>query len=547
MSVYTGSNRGRTGVRAAGLVALALSLLGCRGSRADKEDGASAPGSAVPVQSRAEAVEQADRMASEAARSSGPRAVELLGRAAEIRERLYRVEHRALDALEAVEALKSLEASGIKRCATTLKRILLEAELKHEPGQAYGQLHALRAKETDPECRRSCERALVALSAYRPLPSVLAELERPEASSSSAGAPSPSASARSDVLSPPVVPSATGPARVTRVERYGAKDAARIVVFVTRPTHFQVGELDLHGEHPRVFVDIDDATIEGGSSYDVGGLVERVRLGAQARGARIVLDLKEAASRRVFYLPEPFRLVIDVLKESEAAKASGRRALRRVVLDPGHGGHDPGATGPSGLREKDVVLDIAHRAAPLIARELGISTLLTRDGDQYVALDERTARANAFHADLFISIHCNASEDGRADGVMTFVLDAGREELAERMAARENAASSQAAVELANAFSRIADPSNRAASARFAELLQRSAMASLAQRYPQQPNGGVKRAGFYVLAGALMPAVLFETSFISNTTGEASLNTGDYRQKMADAIVNAVRAYRAGL
>jgi N-acetylmuramoyl-L-alanine amidase len=242
-------------------------------------------------------------------------------------------------------------------------------------------------------------------------------------------------------------------------------------------------------------------------------------------------------------------LVIDVLKESGAKPLAGnaKRSLRRVVLDPGHGGHDPGATGPLGLREKDVVLDIAHRAAPLIARELGISTLLTRDGDQYVPLDERTARANAFRADLFVSIHCNASEDGSAKGVMTFVLDAGREELAERVAARENAASSEAAVELANAFSRITDPSSRAASARFAELLQRAAMASLAQRYPELPNGGVKRAGFYVLAGARMPAVLFETSFISNVSGEASLNNGDFRQKMADAIVNAIRAYRDGI
>ena len=97
------------------------------------------------------------------------------------------------------------------------------------------------------------------------------------------------------------------------------------------------------------------------------------------------------------------------------------------MLDPGHGGHDPGASGPSGLREKDVTLDIAHRAAPLIARELGISTLLTRDSDDYVALDERTARANAFQADLFVSIHCNASEDGAGRGVMTFVLDDSRD------------------------------------------------------------------------------------------------------------------------
>src|SRR5690606_19536524 len=124
-------------------------------------------------------------------------------------------------------------------------------------------------------------------------------------------------------------------------------------------------------------------------------------------------------------------------------------AIRRVALDPGHGGHDPGAVGPRGLREKDVTLDIAHRAGPLIAQELGISTLLTRDTDVYVPLDERAAKANAFGADLFVSIHCNASADPSARGIMTFVLDESEDPLAMHVAARENAASPAAAAELA--------------------------------------------------------------------------------------------------
>ena len=123
----------------------------------------------------------------------------------------------------------------------------------------------------------------------------------------------------------------------------------------------------------------------------------------------------------MFYVPEPFRLVIDVAERDASLRAT--RNVRRVVLDPGHGGYDPGAIGPTGLREKDVALDIAHRAAPLVARELGISTLLTRDADVFVPLEERTARANAFGADLFISIHCNATEHSGSSGVMTFVLD----------------------------------------------------------------------------------------------------------------------------
>jgi N-acetylmuramoyl-L-alanine amidase len=351
-----------------------------------------------------------------------------------------------------------------------------------------------------------------------------------------------------------VVPSVTAhshePARISSIERYGGEDAARVSVFVTRPTTFEVGVVaEQDGQPPRLFVDIHHASYAGKKSFDVGGLVQRVRVGAQKDATRVVLDLGRTVYRKVFYLPEPFRLVIDVSKEpppSVEKEATGPRQVKRLVLDPGHGGHDPGATGPGGLREKDVTLDIAHRAAPLIARELGVSTLLTRDGDAYIALDERTARANAFNADILISIHCNASEDGSGNGFMTFVLDESGDAHAARVAARENAASPAAAAELANALSRVLDQATVQRSVHFAELLQRATGASLTKRYGDVPDQGVKRAGFYVLAGARMPAVLFESSFISNAMGELRLNTADYRQKMADGIVNAVRAYRDG-
>src|SRR5690606_21306843 len=197
---------------------------------------------------------------------------------------------------------------------------------------------------------------------------------------------------------------------------------------------------------------------------------------------------------RVFYLPQPFRLVIDVSREPPERMAAPR-ALRRVVLDPGHGGNDPGALGPNGLREKDVTLDVAHRAAPILAREVGVSTLLTRDTDVYVPLDERAARANAFNADLFISIHCNASENADQRGVMTFVLDASKDSLAVRIAARENASTEAAAAELANALSRVHSGQRLAASEHFAELLQRAANASLGLKYDGVRDHGVRRAG----------------------------------------------------
>ncbi len=535
------------------LLWLSLALLGChREQRETAEKSDSNAASTVGGDgSRAAAVERADRMAHEAARGAGASSADLLERAALIRQRLYRVGHRPVDALEAIENFRARERTPAGACRFALSRLLLEAELKRDPAKAFREVYALRAKQTDPTCRGSADRALRVLAAYQPLPSVLSALDDQPPAAPDAGSALPVAAPSANdsrIVVPEMRGAGNEPARLVRIERYGAKDAARVVVSVTRPTRFQVGEVGSDSGRPRLFVDIEQASSSIPSSYEVGGLLERVRVGAQPRGVRVVLDLTDRATHRVFYLPEPFRLVIDVMHADKSVPAAGgKRSVRRVVLDPGHGGHDPGAVGPSGLREKDVVLDIAHRAAPVLARELGISTLLTRDGDQFVPLDERTARANAFHADLFVSIHCNASEDAKARGVMSFVLDVGREELATRIAARENAASSEAAVELANALSRVTDKSSRDASTTLAELLQRATSASLAERFPDVPDGGVKQAGFYVLAGARMPAVLYEASFISNESGEARLNNQDFRQKLADAIVNAVRAYREGL
>jgi N-acetylmuramoyl-L-alanine amidase len=353
----------------------------------------------------------------------------------------------------------------------------------------------------------------------------------------------------SQTVVPPEVLRATleSPTEITKIEPFGAERTARVVVHVTHPTRFQVGSLkSTEDKAPRLFVDIEHASFRGQEVIESKGLVQRVRLGKKDGSTRVVLDLSKEAHHRVFYLPDPFRLVID-LSLDELEQSENLRQIRRVVLDPGHGGHDPGAVGPNGLREKDVALDIAHRAAPLLAREVGVSTLLTRDVDAFVPLDERAARANAFHADLFVSIHLNSSEDKDSNGVMTFVLDTSKDAAASKIAARENSSTEAAAAELANSLSRIQSESRRAASETFAKLLQRSAGASLRENYRGVSDHGVRSAGFYVLAGASMPAVLFEGSFISNSLEAQRLNSEDYRQRLADAVVNAVRAYRDGL
>jgi N-acetylmuramoyl-L-alanine amidase len=431
---------------------------------------------------REEVLILADKLSLSGSRALNREGDALLERAATLREQLYRRERRHVDALEAVEILRELGRRPGQACRAGLRRILLEAEITRDPVAAYRALEQLDARDDPAECGARRDRALLSLSVYRAAARALAAADQV------AAAPAPAASAVaapavSGIVLPRSIAPSAGPSRITRVEQYGGKEAARVVVHSTAPALFQVGKLDDEGQRSRLYVDVKGATLDTKSSYDVGGLVERVRLGQNPDSVRIVLELTAPAERRVFYVPEPFRLVIDVSAPGKgpvlAGPQAGGRRVQRVVLDPGHGGNDPGAIGPSGLREKDVTLDIAHRAAPLLARQLDVTTLLTRDGDHYVPLEERIARANAFSADLFVSIHCNASEDGGGSAIMTFVLDETREDSAMRLAARENAASAAAGAELANAMLRLSGPEHAEASLHFAGLLQRAAMSSL--------------------------------------------------------------------
>jgi N-acetylmuramoyl-L-alanine amidase len=494
-------------------------------------------GGALPP--RVDVVAVADELARHASSLGGEAAVLSLTDAARWRERIWRLEGRTADGLEAVELRKEAERRG--SCKAQVEAALLLAEVESEASRAVPLLEQFLSGAASGACRAQAERALGILAAFRLRPKSVETKSRGLSEEVTAGVVAPP--------SPTHTPGTTSV--ITRVERYGAKDNARIVVSMTQPTTFRVGLIDPEdgATDARLYIDIDRAEIQGTTTFSVGGLVERVRFGSRSDGLRMVLDLNGSVERRVFYVPEPFRLVVDVGRSDHEIPSAPlqRPELRRVVLDPGHGGHDPGAIGPRGLREKDVTLDIAHRAAPLIARELGVVTLLTRDVDAYVGLDERTARANAFGADLFVSIHCNAAEKTGSDGVMTFVLDDSSDAAASRVAALENEASAAAARELASVFVRVQDERTLKNSVHFAELLQRSTIASVGTMFGKVPDQGVRRAGFYVLAGAHMPAVLYEVAFISNPDGEVRLNLAEYRQKLADAIVNATRAYRDGI
>jgi N-acetylmuramoyl-L-alanine amidase len=530
------------------------------------------PNSIMP--SRADVVGLSDELAIAAARvTDAAAAVKLARLAGDLRGRLWRIGRVETDAREALELYATATRQGLtvvpeQACDAALSRAAVSAELAHDPALFYREAYIVSGLFSATPCAPKVAQALQTLAAYRPSQDVLAELEkdvarrRTEVMRDRHATPAAARDQPPDetgvVIAPPLSPRLREPVKVLSIQPYGGVDRARVVVTLSGPTTFEVGQASnpsatgpaVPGKGPRLFVDVAHARPSRHNEIAVGGLVERVREGVHGDAVRVVLDLSSVAYRRVFYVPEPFRVIIDVAthlpERGNSPNAPAGRAIARVALDPGHGGSDPGAVGPAGLREKDVVLDIAHRAAPVLSRELGIVTLLTRDDDRLVPLDERTARANAFHADLFVSIHCNAADMGLAHGVMSFVLDTTRDEVASRIAARENATSVDATSQVASIASnlRLADIATR--STRLADLLQRTTMASLSPRFGDVTDQGVKTAGFFVLLGAEMPAVLFETSFISNPVEEKRLATAEYRQKLADGIVNAVRAYREG-
>ncbi len=234
-----------------------------------------------------------------------------------------------------------------------------------------------------------------------------------------------------------------------------------------------------------------------------------------------------------------------------APTESGSRTLTRVlglkigriVIDPGHGGHDTGTIGPTGLREKDVVLDVGLRLRKLLERKAGCEVVMTRSDDTFIPLEERTAIANAKAADLFVSIHANASSDRSARGIETYYLNFTSNPEALQVAARENATSQESVHQLQDLIKKIALTEKIEESEEFARQVQKEVHRSTSELSGNQPDRGVKKAPFVVLIGANMPSVLAEISFLTNPRDEKSLKRGDYREKIAEALYEGILDY----
>lgn len=281
------------------------------------------------------------------------------------------------------------------------------------------------------------------------------------------------------------------------------------------------------------------------------GLVREVRLEPEASEAVLRIGLESAAADvKASTLQEPFRLMLDVYRPRMPGGRAGRpdlEPLRLIVLDAGHGGHDPGATGPTGVMEKDVTLDVIKRVARLVDEELGVKVALTRSTDVFVPLRERTNFANKQRADLFVSVHANAHPNAVSEGVETYFLSSE----ASDSNARQVAAAENGVVRLESPASRakgdvlksilwdLAQSEFQQESSYMAETVQDSMTRSL-----NLFNRGIKQAGFYVLGGAAMPAILIEIGFLTNRNEERKLATPDYREAVARAIYTGLADYK---
>lgn len=348
------------------------------------------------------------------------------------------------------------------------------------------------------------------------------------------------------------------PVEVYAVNHWSMDDTTRIFISTSGNVEFSKGRLS---NPERLFFDIKNARLlrDIQTNYAVNDkIVKSVRMGQfNTDTVRIVIDLTSPDyDFKTFLLEDPFRFCI-VLWHKKTSTSKDDSFLpvfihRRVVIDAGHGGHDPGAVGPSGLYEKDVVLDIALKVKDFIQREYPLyEVMLTRDKDIFIPLDKRAEIANKVNADLFVSIHANASYNRYARGMETYILNWTDDEEAMRVAARENAISlkkmKQVQDELSIILTSLERESKRDESVKLAGYIQNSMTSAIKHKYPDVYDRGVKQALFFVLVGAKMPSALVEVGFISNHEEERLLANEIFRQKIADSIARGIHNYFAFL
>jgi N-acetylmuramoyl-L-alanine amidase len=352
---------------------------------------------------------------------------------------------------------------------------------------------------------------------------------------------------------------------VAAVRHWSYPDYTRVVIELTGEFSVKTPPSMLPpaaGLPERLYLDL--AGVWVGTQYSQGvpvgdGLLRGIRIGQNTRSdARVVLDLQTYARHRVLTLSHPDRLVIDVYGARAEPRVIARvprgptveprvpaplRVPQAVVLDPGHGGSDPGAIGVGGLREKDVTL----RLGLMLSRKLearGFKVVMTRNGDRTLSLEERTAIAEASGADLFVSLHANAARRRSLQGIETYYPDANHERHALRVAARENGIERSQLNALQRTLARLRVGEVSPQSRRLAEHVQQELVTGLPRQYRPVADLGVKKGPFYVLFLSSMPSVLVESGFVTHAGEARRLRDDRYVDALAEQIAEGLSAYR---
>lgn len=379
---------------------------------------------------------------------------------------------------------------------------------------------------------------------------------------------------------------------VTGLRFWSNPSYTRVVIDGDKETSYthKLLEKDPSAHKPhRLYIDFDNSRLGKNieKNFPINdNLLTRARAGLQSSGSvRVVIDIKSFKTYKVFSLRNPFRTVIDVwggdasngkwvAKKDTKRKSAKRKSpskketkkkrvrkkpedkipnltrslalgVRRIVIDPGHGGHDGGAVGYyKKVYEKDIVLSIAKKLARKIRQNLGCEVIMTRNSDRFLSLEERTAIANTKNADLFISIHTNSHTNRRAYGIETYFLNLATDDDAVRVAARENATTRKNISDLQKILNDLMQNAKINESTRLAVHIQKNLCRYMKSRkYSRIKNKGVKQAPFYVLLGAQMPSVLIETSFISNKRECKRLTSAAYQDNLCEGIIRGIRKY----
>jgi N-acetylmuramoyl-L-alanine amidase len=368
---------------------------------------------------------------------------------------------------------------------------------------------------------------------------------------------------RSDAIPPTGLPDR---ARVFAVFSTPSKGFSRITIDLSHKVQYETRRLPEDPSRklpPRLYIDLFNTKLAMASKDPItidDGLLRQVRMGQfSADVVRVVIDMTSPAEHNAVFLADPYRLVIDIQVKNTgpaiAALDKGQKktvtpqaraqqpVIRKIVLDPGHGGKDPGAIGVGGIAEKDIVLAVAKKLAGKLRQEMGVQVILTRSDDRFIALEDRTSMANAQEADLFVSLHMNASPNAEARGLETYYLDKTTDEASLRLAARENATSRKNVSDLQFILSDMTQNLKLEDSISLAHHIQHSLVDRMSNNVVEVKDLGVKKALFYVLVGARMPSVLVEMFFITNKTEGRAMSQENYQDAMVDALYDGIVKY----